>query len=252
MPLPGAAVRSPRRIPTFVPRALAMLALSVAAPAWAATVEGEIQLPPAGVEEPPLRLVGFVNRIKNPVTELRPFDPRPECFVYLEGGPAGPDASTPTKTVYLELGSVSFLTPILPVVVGTNVEIKNVGKNTHPIQAVGHPGLFEGPPVGPGGVRSSKITTANVAIRLASPDSPHVEGRIVALKTRYFSRIARDGTFRIDDVPPGRWTLKIWYRDGWLPTTQTVEVSAKAPRIKITLPERLEPKAPVEAAEGGK
>jgi hypothetical protein len=67
----------------------------------------------------------------------------------------------------------------------------------------------------------------------------------VAVPTRYVARLDRAGGFKIDSVPLGKWTVKIWYRDGWLPTTQVVEVVAKGtPRVKITLPERLAAKAP--------
>ena len=98
--------------------------------------------------------------------------------------------------------------------------------------------------IGPGGERSAKIGQVNVAVRVQSLDSPHLEGRIVGLPTKYFARLGRDGSFSISDVPVGKWTLRIWYRDGWLTTTQVVEVTAKTPRVRITLPERLEPKAP--------
>src|SRR5262245_29740185 len=141
MTLPGAnrPARRSAKFARIVGGLASVLVAFAATVAWAGPVEGEIALPPGGVEEPAVRQSAFVERIKNPITELRPFDPRPECFVYLDGGPAGPDATKPPpRDVVLELGSASFLTPLLPVVVGSTVDIKNVGKNTHPIQSPEH------------------------------------------------------------------------------------------------------------------
>jgi len=218
------------------------------APAAAAggsgAVEGDVLLPPTRVEEPGVEHPGFIKPpIKNQIVELRPFDPRPDCFVFLDGGPAEGDASKPGSGVTLNLGVAAFAAPVLPIVFGTPVVVKNVSKYTHPIFTPDADGSLENEnPIGPGGDRKVVVKTANVPVHLLSRDSPHVVGRIVAMPTRYFARLSRDGAFKIDDVPPGRWTVHIWYRDGWLSTTQVVDVSAKTPRIKITLPERLMPK----------
>ncbi|MBI4511198.1 MAG: hypothetical protein HY698_16315 [Deltaproteobacteria bacterium] len=213
-------------------------------------MEGEILLPTKGVEEPPRKYLGFVAPIKNPITPIRPLDPRPECFVFLEGGPEAPGAKKPADSpVVMELGTVSFHVPVLPVVVGSTVEIKNVGKTTHPIHAPDKKDLFEGPPIGTGGVRSATLQVPEVAALLLSRDSPHVEGRIVALPTRYFARLSASGSFKIEDVPEGKWTIKVWYRDGWLPITSTVQVSGKGTKIRLTLPERMEVQASQESQE---
>ena len=48
------------------------------------------------MKEPANRHQGFVDRIPNPIAEVKSYDPRPECFVALEGGPAAADASAPS------------------------------------------------------------------------------------------------------------------------------------------------------------
>jgi hypothetical protein len=207
-------------------------------------VEGDIALPPAGVQEPAATHIGYIPRIKNPITELRPFDPRPECFVFLDGGPAGDDAMRPQTGAQLKVGVAAFTPPLLPVVVGTEVSLKNVSRATHPLYSPDAAGVLDSEaPIGAGGDRKAMVKEPFKAIRLISRDAPHLEGRLVGVPTKYFARLDRAGAFKIDDVPPGRWTVKIWYRDGWLPTTQVVEVVAKGtPRVKIILPERIAPK----------
>jgi hypothetical protein len=207
-------------------------------------VEGDIALPPAGVQEPAATHIGYVPRIKNPITELRPFDPRPECFVFLDGGPVADDAMRPQTGVQLKVGVAAFSPPLLPVVVGTEVTLKNVSRTTHPLYSPDGGVLDSEAPMGAGGDRKAAVKEPLKTIRLISRDAPHLEGRLVGVPTKYFARLDRSGAFKIDDVPPGRWTVKIWYRDGWLPTTQVVEVAAKGtPRVKIILPERIAPKS---------
>ena len=214
-------------------------------------VEGDIALPPAGVEEPTPKHEGYIKRIKNPITELRPFDPRPDCFVYLDGGPATEDASKPQGQQTLKVGVAAFSPPLLPVVVGTEVLIKNISRTTHPLFSPDAADVLDSEaPLGAGGDRKATVKQPFQVIRLLSREAPHLEGRLIGVPTKYFARLDRAGAFKIDDVPPGKWTIKIWYRDGWLPTTQVVDVVAKGtPRVKITLPERVAAKPPAEPAK---
>ncbi len=237
--------------PLFV--ALSVSLALVGAVAYAAgnvVVEGRIELPPGGVKEPEVAYAGFIDRIPNAITELRPYDPRPDCFVFLEGGPAAPGAELPPSVATTwRLYASNFQVPILPVVAGTAVEIKNISQTTHPLYAVDKPELITAEPIGPGGIRTVKLTEVGKAMVIRSKDSPHLEARLVALPTKYFSRLKKDGSFVIEDVPPGRWTVKIWCKDGWLPVTRSIDVGAKGARADLTLPERLEPPAPKPAAK---
>jgi hypothetical protein len=207
-----------------------------------AKVDGKVDLPPGGVKEPPVEHVGWIDRVPNAITELRPYDPRPECFVYLEGGPAGPDASTPPpKPISWMLYASNFQIPILPVVTGTTVEIKNISQVTHPLYAPGNDSLLTAEPIGPGGIRPIKPAEVGKAVVIRSKDSPHLEARVVALPTRYFSRLKKDGSFTIDEVPPGKWTAKVWCKDGWLAANKAFDVGNRGGRVELTLPDRLEP-----------
>jgi hypothetical protein len=207
-----------------------------AAGAAAGTVQGVV-IPPAKVEPPPPQLLGYLDRIENPVlVELRQYDPFPECFIFLEGGPAAADAATPPKSaVVWQLEANSFNPPLLPVVSGSMVEIDN-DKNgeTQLLDAPAQPGLLPADPIGPGGTKT--ITAAgDAALVVVSRFSPHLKGRLVPLPSRYFAKLDHNGRFKIENVPAGRWTIRLWYRDGWanLPG-RTVDVPSKD--IKIDLP----------------
>jgi hypothetical protein len=196
--------------------ALAMLPRAHAAPGPGVTVQGVVSRPTRVAAPAPPRL-GFLPPLENPIVELRQYDPFPECFVFLEGGPAAPDAQAPPRTpVVWQLESSSFVPALLPVVAGSPVEIANVGRETHLLAAEGRDDLLPKEPVGP---RSTRAFTASgepgKLVRVVSRTSPHLEGRLVPLPSRYFARLDRNGKFKIDNVPPGRWTVKLWFRHGW-------------------------------------
>lgn len=222
----------------LAPVALALVLAASARPALAGDVDGDVVLPAGGVEEPEARHLGFMARVKTPIAELRPYDPRPECFVFLDG--AAPPGG-PTGGVTWNLGSASFSPPLMPVIKGQPVLVKNIGKVTHPLFSPDQADLFggEATPVGPGGDRRATPAEENKAIRVRSKEAPHVEGRLVALAHRLFSRIGRDGSFSVKDVPAGRYTAKVWCKDNWTSAALAVDVGPRTPRIKLILPERL-------------
>jgi hypothetical protein len=211
---------------TFVFAASGALAAGV-------TVQGVVTRP-AKVEAPPSRHLGFLPPLENPIVELRQYDPFPEVFVFLEGGPA-PDGEPPRSAVVWQLESHSFNPPLLPVMAGTTVEIANVGRETHLLSAPERGDIIGKDPIGPGSSKSFPAPAPGGAVRVVSRASPHLEGRVVPLPSRLFGRLDRNGRFKIDNVPAGRWTIKVWYRDGWanLPP-RTIEVPAKDLRIDLT------------------
>lgn len=230
---------------TFQRFAAALLAALVLLPTAAAApgnlvFEGRIELPPGGVKEPATRHQGFVDRIPNPIAEVKSYDPRPECFVALEGGPAAADATAPSpRPITWPLQSANFSPPLLPVVNGSKVEIKNVGRATHTLFSENAPDLLGNEPIGPGGPRQIVANQPGKAIVIKARNSPHLEARLVAVPTKYFARLKKDGSYAIEDVPPGKWTVKVWCRDGWVSTNKVIEI-ARGVRGDLVLPERLD------------
>jgi hypothetical protein len=199
-----------------------------------------VVIAPAKLEAPPAKLPGFVPPIENPIVELRPFDPLPEVIIYLESANAPAEASQPPRTaVVWQLQSHSFSPPTLPVVTGSNVDITNVGRETHLLYAPGNDALIAKDPIGPDSTKSITVSGKDTAISVLSRSSPHLEGRIIPLPTRYFTRIERSGKFHVEGVPSGHWTVRVWYRDGWIPlAAKTIDVPLKGDvRIELTTDE---------------
>lgn len=222
------------------PRAL-LVALLIASPcgltgaAQAGTVAGTIQFQPNRLGKPPERNQGFLPRIENPLRPVDRFDPLPWFVVVLEGGPVSdPDRVPPEHAVIYELLGASFAAPILPVVVGSQVELKNRSYDTPTLLAPDAPSVLEEVSLAPRAVHAFRVPEPLKPIAIRAKGSPHLQGTVIAFPHRYFARVDERGGFEIPDVPAGEWTVRIWYRDGWLEdVSQRVQVGPK--RVAVTV-----------------
>jgi hypothetical protein len=216
--------------PSFVLSALWLTAAT--AHAAGVTLTGVV-VRPAKIEAPASRHLGFLPPLENPIVELRQYDPYPEIFVFLEGGPDSEEATSRSPVVW-QLESHSFSPALLPVAAGAHIEIANVGRETHVLGGEGADAIGKDP-IGPGSSKSFTAPAAGQVVQVSSSGFPHLQGRIVSLPTRLFSRVDRNGKFKIENVPAGRWTVRVGYRNGWAnPPARTIDVPAKDLRIDLT------------------
>jgi hypothetical protein len=214
------------------------------------TVSGTIALPdPAKRGEPPVKSSGFVRRARNALKAPRPFDPLPYLVVVLEGDPAPEDAEPPPQLPRYTIIGESFDVPILPVVAGSAVEIKNNGKGSPRLYSPDLADLVPGDPVSPKGERKTKkLDKAGASYEIRDRESAHLTGRIAVFPHRYFTRVKPDGKFEIKGVAPGTWKVKVWYVDGWVEVpAETVEVVAKK-EAKLKQPIALPPRLPTKSS----
>jgi hypothetical protein len=183
----------------------------LATPAAAGVVGGKIDLPPGGAGAPPARTRGFLDRIDNPHLPARPFDPMPHLVVVLVGG--DPPAAQPQVT--WELAGESFTRGVLPVLPGTAVLIKNVGKGSPVLRAAEAPDLIQPGPINPRAGKELKVGDGPL-YTISDPDAPHLVGRIVVVPGGRFGIPDASGRFEIADVPPGTYTVRVWYMGGWI------------------------------------
>lgn len=223
------------------------LLLLCAAGAHAGTVSGSIEHDP-GRLEPPERNQGFVPRIENPLRPVKKLDPRPWLVVVLDGGPvADADTTPPDDPVRYDLVGESFQSRILPVVVGSRVELKNRAHRSAVLYTPEAPELVDSVTLERHGTHVFQMSEAMRPIAVRSQISPHLEGTVVAFPHRYFSLVDSRGKFELDNVPPGEWKLRVWYRDGWIKGVEETVQVGKRSTLTVTIPPRIE----VERPSGG-
>lgn len=227
------------------PRLLVPLALlAVAIPAEAGPVDGKLTWPPGSVPRPPARSRGFLEPIENPHLPVKPHDPTPAMVVVLDGG-AAQAAPVPAPQVTLDLLGDSFARPVLAVRIGTEVRIRNLGRGTPILTAVGQPDLIAKKPLNPTGELTFSVGTEPRVIDIVDDTTPHLRGRILVVASPWFTSPDAAGKFAFADVPPGSYALRVFYDTGWIdrPDDKLV-VDAKRATINPVLPAGLPVKAP--------
>lgn len=230
--------------------ALALLG-ALSTPAIAGDVSGTIALGKSK-PKPPVRSTGFVERKPNPIMETLRFDPRREIVVVLEGGPMQPADQEPDRNgVKWQLMGESFDIPVLPIVAGTDIDLKYTGHGSPTLYSPQDEALLKSEAISRDGIRTLSVKEPGKAFEIRARGSQHLVGRIVAFKHRFFARLDGDGNFEIKDVPEGTWTLKLWYRDGWVDGVATaVEVTRRDRKVDpINVPDSVGPDAPAPKPE---
>jgi hypothetical protein len=217
---------------------------------WAGTVVGKIDLPPAP-ERGPVIAKGFVDRIENPLADIKKQNIAPYLIVALEGDqrPAAP------AQVTWDLVGESFARPVVAVPVGAEVVIRNQTKVPRTLAAAEDAKLIVGP-LNPTGTKSFRATEP-ATFTIGDKDAPHLRGRIVVVATTHVASVDDAGRFEMTDVPDGSYKLKIYYYDpiaeahgkhsDWLLTTDvTVASRGKVSRTDVNV------KLPALTAPAGK
>ncbi|MEZ4363900.1 MAG: hypothetical protein R3B48_27240 [Kofleriaceae bacterium] len=220
--LSGPAARSVRRGALALAAVLAACAVGSPARAAAGTVTGRLDLPPAEKREASSAR-GYLDAVDNAILPVQAFSPTPFMIVALEGAAAG-DAAPPPQANY-ELRGESFARPVIAVVRGQEVLIRNVGLMPRTLVAKEDPNLVPKGTLNVTGSKSFRIAEADKIYTIIDPSAPHLVGRIVAVATPFSANPDRDGRFMLDGVPAGTYKLRVFFLDRWLP----VEVSVTVP-----------------------
>jgi plastocyanin len=174
----------------------------VAHPLRAATIEGRVTLPKT-------RAAPVVNQryeivAKGGVLSTNP----PTAVVYLEG--SFPPAASPA-IAQITQKDLTFLPSLLPVRIGTKVEFPNLDDTYHNIFSFSPPKRFD-----LGRYRSdekpipSQVFDVAGLVTLRCDIHEHMRALILVLDTPHFVITSADGTFRLSDLPEGRYKLKAW------------------------------------------
>jgi hypothetical protein len=220
-----------------VTSAVAAVALTVSASAGhAGTVTGRLELPPAERRDASATR-GYLDPTDNAILPVQMFQPTALMLVVLETS-APVEIAAPPQASY-DLKGESFVRPVLAVVKGQEVVIRNSGLTARSLVAKEDPNLIPKGTLNVTGTKSFRVAEAGKIFTIVDPSVPHLVGRIVSVATPYHAILDREGRFTFDDVPAGTYKARVFFRDRWL-TAETEVTVAKGPRarseIRIPIP----------------
>lgn len=128
------------------------------------------------------------------------------AVVYIEGrGPRG----RPVRAD-MTLDSRQFRPRVVAVAAGSTVRFPNSDPFNHNVFSLSEPNDFD---LGLYGLHEagSKRFNRPGLVRVYCNIHPGMSGFVVVLGNAWFTQPGADGTFTIADVPPGRYTLKVWH-----------------------------------------
>ena len=187
------------------PRCLALFSILPLLPAAAlaqAVIEGRVELPKT--HSAPVVNKRYEIISKGGVVGTDP----PRAVVYLEGAFGKPAALPLRQMVQKDL---RFVTPLLPVQLGTKVEFPNLDDTSHNIFSYSPTKRFD-----LGRYRSdekpipSQVFDKAGLVTLRCDIHEHMRGLILVIDSPHFAITEADGRFRLGGLPAGRYVLKAW------------------------------------------
>jgi plastocyanin len=176
------------------------------------TIKGRIEmqvLPPAPNRQLPQHYGG----ISQPQSSSRgAMEQSPEVtnvVVYLEG--SGLDrAQRDSRSAVLDQRDATFIPHVVPIVKGSTVRIVNRDKTYHNVFSLSPIKKFN---IGrrPTGEEVPVTFDKTGIIQVFCDIHSHMSAFILVLNNSMFVQPGADGTFTLDDVPPGKYTIQAWH-----------------------------------------
>lgn len=212
--------------------AVALVVAAVPTAATAAAIKGTVRLPaeftPTKAFDVPVFWV-VPNSVLPPAPPL--VDPRRWMVVTLDSAAtkAAPPKSA-AATIVME--DSRFMPPVLAVTPNTRVTFVNRDGLMHLLEPV--EGKFMAArAVAHGDLLRHTFEKAGT-YHVHCSEVPHMVATVLVTEQALATSPSDDGSFRFDDVPPGKHTLKIWYGGKWI-HSQPVRVRGKT-SVEVRLP----------------
>lgn len=139
------------------------------------------------------------------------------AVLYLESlsasAPApGPNAAAPTPpgTLDIAINDKVYVPRVVVTIVGTTVRFPNHDPFNHNVFSVSESNQFDLGLYGRGEAKSRVFTHPGL-VRVYCNVHPRMVAYVAVMANRYYTQPGADGTFAIDQVPPGRYRLHVWH-----------------------------------------
>jgi len=169
------------------------------------TISGTVTLEPP---PPPRRTA---NRYSGASSGTKTIQELP-AIVYLRGTITGSPPPGYVARPEMMQSDTAFAPPLVAVMVGGTVSFPNHDTFFHNVFSYSSPKRFD---LGryPAGESKDVVFDKPGVIQVSCEVHEIMRGAIVVTENPYHAIVAEDGTFSIDGVPPGEYTLVVWHAD---------------------------------------
>jgi plastocyanin len=141
-------------------------------------------------------------------------------IIYIDKIP-GKRYTPPASPIVLDQVNLKFVPHVLAVLVGTTVAFPNSDEIRHNVFSPGPP-RFDLGTYAQHTTKYHVFDTAGVWTMLCNVHA-EMSAYVIVTETPYFAKTDKDGKFVLKDVPPGKYSLKIWHEKA-KPATLPIEV----------------------------
>ena len=132
-----------------------------------------------------------------------------DAVLYLEGS-TGETVSARPVTVEIAITDKTYAPHVVVIPAGSTVRFPNHDPFNHNVFSLSEGNQFDLGLYGRGEAKSYTFTHAGL-VRVYCNVHPRMVAYVLVMANRYYAQPGTDGSFAIDNVPPGRYRLHVWH-----------------------------------------